>query len=426
MGEMNLFTFIHAADIHLDSPLLRLERYEGAPVEELRQATRRAFENLVELAIGEEVAFVLIAGDLYDGDWRDYNTGLYLVSQMTRLREAGIPVFIITGNHDAANKITKTLRFPENVHLFPTDKPETFHLDDLGVAIHGQGFARPAIRKDLSARYPSAVSGYFNIGMLHTCATGREGHEPYAPCTVEGLLSKGYQYWALGHVHQQELISQDPMIVFPGNIQGRHIRETGPKGCMLVTVDDSGRANTDFRSLDVIRWLKCEVDASGAESGYDVVDQIYGRLENLLEQSDDRPLIVRIEVFGASKAHDGIAANPERWRNEIRSAAIDLGGGRIWIEKVNLHTKPPFERQVGELAEGPLGELLGLLDEIRSDPGRLRTLGESLDDLLKKLPREVKDPHDGIAFEESEWLARMLEGVRPLLLGRLMSKGSGG
>ena len=423
---MNLFTFIHAADIHLDSPLLRLERYEGAPVEELRQATRRAFENLVELAIGEEVAFVLIAGDLYDGDWRDYNTGLYLVSQMTRLREAGIPVFIITGNHDAANKITKTLRFPENVHLFPTDKPETFHLDDLGVAIHGQGFARPAIRKDLSARYPSAVSGYFNIGMLHTCATGREGHEPYAPCTVEGLLSKGYQYWALGHVHQQELISQDPMIVFPGNIQGRHIRETGPKGCMLVTVDDSGRANTDFRSLDVIRWLKCEVDASGAESGYDVVDQIYGRLENLLEQSDDRPLIVRIEVFGASKAHDGIAANPERWRNEIRSAAIDLGGGRIWIEKVNLHTKPPFERQVGELAEGPLGELLGLLDEIRSDPGRLRTLGESLDDLLKKLPREVKDPHDGIAFEESEWLARMLEGVRPLLLGRLMSKGSGG
>jgi exonuclease SbcD len=416
---MSLFSFIHAADIHLDSPLLRLERYEGAPVEELRQATRRAFGNLVQLATGEGVAFVLIGGDLYDGDWRDYNTGLYLVSQMTRLREAGIPVFIITGNHDAANKITKTLRLPESVHLFPTDKPETFLFDDLGVAIHGQGFARPAIRNDLSARYPSAVSGYFNIGMLHTCATGREGHEPYAPCTVEGLLSKGYQYWALGHVHQQELISQDPMIVFPGNIQGRHIRETGPKGCMLVTVDDSGRANTDFRSLDVIRWLKCEVDASGAESGYDVVDQIYGRLENLLEQSDDRPLIVRIEVFGASKAHHGLAANPERWRNEIRSAAIDLGGGRIWIEKVSLHTKPPFERQSGELAEGPLGELLGLLDEIRSDPGRLRKLGESLDDLLKKLPREVKDPHDGIALEDSEWLARMLEEVRPLLLGRL-------
>ena len=97
---MSLFSFIHAADIHLDSPLLRLERYEGAPVEELRQATRRAFGNLVELATGEGVAFVLIAGDLYDGDWRDYNTGLYLVSQMTRLREAGIPVFIITGNHD--------------------------------------------------------------------------------------------------------------------------------------------------------------------------------------------------------------------------------------------------------------------------------------------------------------------------------------
>lgn len=423
---MSLFSFIHAADIHLDSPLIRLERYEGAPVEELRQATRRALENLVGLAIAEEVAFVLIAGDLYDGDWKDYNTGLYFTSQMTRLREAGIPVFIISGNHDAANKITKALRPPETVHFFSTDKPETFNLDDLGVAIHGQGFARQAIYKDLSASYPSAMPGYFNIGMLHTCATGREGHESYAPCKIDGLLSKGYQYWALGHVHQQEVISEDPMIVFPGNIQGRHIREAGPKGCMLVTVDDSGLASVDFRPLDVIRWLSCDVDASGAASGYDVVDRVYERLEDHLQQSDDVPLVVRIEVSGTCRAHNELMADPERWRNEIRSAAIDLGGGRVWIEKVNILTKLLSQSEAGKLAEGPVGELVSLLDEIRSDPGRLRKLGESLDDLFKKLPREVKHPHDGTALEESEWLAKMLEGVRPLLLGRLMSKGSGG
>ncbi|MCP4050446.1 MAG: DNA repair exonuclease, partial [bacterium] len=120
-----MFTFLHASDIHLDSPLLKLDHYEGAPVEALRQATRRALENLVELAITKHVDFVLITGDLYDGDWKDYNTGLYFVSQMSKLREAGISAYIITGNHDAASKTTKTLRLPDGIHLFPTDKPDT-------------------------------------------------------------------------------------------------------------------------------------------------------------------------------------------------------------------------------------------------------------------------------------------------------------
>ena len=94
-----MLKFLHAADIHLDSPLHGLERYEGAPVEELRSATRRAFDNLIELAIAEDVSFVLLAGDLYDGDWKDYNTGLYFVGQMRKLKEAGIRVFIVSGNN---------------------------------------------------------------------------------------------------------------------------------------------------------------------------------------------------------------------------------------------------------------------------------------------------------------------------------------
>ena len=59
-----MFKFLHAADIHLDSPFKGLERYEGAPAEKMRQATRRALENLVQLALDEQVKFVLIAGDL--------------------------------------------------------------------------------------------------------------------------------------------------------------------------------------------------------------------------------------------------------------------------------------------------------------------------------------------------------------------------
>src|SRR6202011_3159455 len=137
-----MFKFLHAADIHLDSPLKGLERYEGAPVEQIRKATRRALENLVQLAVMEKVDFVLIAGDLYDGDWKDYNTGLFFLAQMARLRSAEIKVFILSGNHDAANQLTKHLRPPENVRFLSDRKPETVRLDEIGVAIHGQGFAK--------------------------------------------------------------------------------------------------------------------------------------------------------------------------------------------------------------------------------------------------------------------------------------------
>ena len=177
-----MFTFLHAADIHLDSPQRGLERYEGAPVAECRGATRRALENLVDLAIAHKVAFVMIVGDLYDGDWPDYNTGLFFGKQMARLRDGGIRVFMIRGNHDAANKMTKDLRLVDNVRVLSTDEAETVLLDDIGVAIHGQSFATRAVTENLAKSYPPRRGGYFNIGLLHTCVDGREGHDPYAPC----------------------------------------------------------------------------------------------------------------------------------------------------------------------------------------------------------------------------------------------------
>jgi len=189
-----MFSFVHAADIHLDSPMLRLDEYDGAPVSRIRQATRRALDNMVHLAISEKVNFVLISGDLYDGDWKDYNTGLFFISRMARLVEAGIPVYIIAGNHDAANRMTKSLSLPDGVKLIGSRSPATFMLENIGVAIHGQSFPTQAVKIDLSEKYPPAVNGFFNIGMLHTCATGSKEHDPYAPCSIEGLRLKGYDY----------------------------------------------------------------------------------------------------------------------------------------------------------------------------------------------------------------------------------------
>lgn len=420
-----MFKFMHTADIHLDSPLQKLQQYEGAPVKQLRQATRRAFENLIELAVAERVDFVLIAGDLYDGDWKDYNTGLYFVSRITKLRDAGIPVYIVTGNHDAANTMTKTLRLPEGVFFFPTDTPGIFRLPELGVAIHGQGFASKAVKKDLSAGYPAAVPGDYNIGMLHTCATGREGHEPYAPCTLTTLASKGYNYWALGHVHQQEILSDDPLVVFPGNIQGRHIRETGPKGCMLANVDEKGRTRVRFHPLDVIRWALCEFDASRAEDASGAVDAISLKLEKLLETSDGYPLVVRVEIIGASGVLEELSGDLEHWTNQIRSAAIEVSGDRIWVEKVKLGTAVPLQPKFSESIDGPMGEVLHCLEAIRTDADQLESLGKSLGDLFQKLPRELKDGPEAIAPDNNEWLSGILGQVRSMLLRRLTSKGAG-
>jgi len=417
-----MLKFIHTADIHLDSSLRKLDSYEGAPVDEIRQAARRAFNNLVKLAISEKVDFIVIAGDLYDGDWKDFNTGLYFVSQTAKLRDAGISVYIIFGNHDAASKITKSLRLPDNVHTFPSNKPETFLIENLNAAIHGQSFASPSVKKDLSLHYPSPVPGYFNIGLLHTSLSGREGHEPYAPCTLEGLRRWGYDYWALGHVHQKEILCDDPLILFPGNIQGRHIKETGPKGCVLVDVDSSGKPSFKFKPLDVIRWTNLEIDAQGAQTSDDILDLFSSSLENLLIENPEIPLVIRVLIKGETPAHQELCADFEKWNNEIRGVALDISGEMVWIEKIQIGTYPPLSEKTSGKGEGAMGELAGLFDELKSDPDLLLTLYDELRDLDQKIPREIKEDPDGVILDDPAWLKKMLEQVRPMLFQRLLQK----
>ncbi len=307
-----MFKFIHAADIHLDSPLRGLEQYEGAPVEEIRNAARRALENLVDLALAESVAFVLIAGDLYDGDWRDYNTGLFFVKQAGRLADAGVPLYLIAGNHDAANRMTRSLRLPDKHYFFAADAATTAVIEPLDVAIHGQSFAQAAVKDDLSIAYPSARRGMFNIGLLHTCATGREGHDRYAPCTLEGLRLKNYDYWALGHVHTRETLCQEPFVAFSGNTQGRTIRERGPKGCLLVSVGDDRSVDARFRPLDVLRWEIATVDVTDAATSDDVLDRVSHRIQQLHAQAEGRTLALRVELVGVTPVHAALQARRHR------------------------------------------------------------------------------------------------------------------
>lgn len=417
--------FIHAADIHLDSPLRGLERYEGAPVEEIRGATRGALDNLIDLATSENVDFVLIAGDVYDGDWKDYNTGLFFVERMRQLKDADIPVYLLAGNHDADSVITRKLRLPDNVHTFSTKKPERFVVEGLNVAIHGQGFATRAVTEDLSKAYPQADPHMFNIGMLHTCLDGKPGHDPYAPCTVDGLRSKGYQYWALGHVHTREEVSTDPWIVFPGNIQGRHVRETGPKGCTLVTVENASVVAVEHRNLDVMRWTRCEVDVSSSDTTDEIYEQVRDALRRALDEAANHSVAVRLVLQGASVAHSQLLDTREHCIQEYRSLATGLGGAGLWVEKVSIRTTPAMSFDEMVARDDALGGLLRSIGDMVLSDEALEEYAAELSSLRTKLPPALLSGEDSFDPATTESVTAALEDIKQLLLTRLSSAGQG-
>jgi len=391
-----MFQFIHAADIHLDSPLRGLSSFDDAPVEQIRTATRRAFENLVDLAIRESVAFVLIAGDLWDGTWPDAGPGLFFIRQTKRLREAGIPVYVVKGNHDAENTLTRDLRFPDNVHLFGHLRPETLRLDALNVAIHGQSFREKNITSDLAALYPTAVPGAFNIGVLHTCLDGDARHYAYAPASVEALAAKGYQYWALGHVHQRRLLEQDGVsIVFPGNLQGRYIPETGPKGCEVVSVDDDLKVISRFEPLDVVRWLEESVDLSGAQTLEDADRLVTQTLETAKGAHAGRLLAVRLHLHGVTELTAELARG-EDLRDRFNGIAIDLG--EIWLERILVETLPPEATAQFPLAD----EIRDIITELAADEGATREWMKQFAALGAQLTGELAESDVALALTDPE------------------------
>ncbi len=314
---MSSFRFLHAADLHLDSPLRGLD--PDAPGERIRRATRDALVNMVDFAHERRVDFVLLAGDLYDGDWRDWRTGQFLVQQLGRLVREGIEVVAISGNHDAEQVLTRKLPVPG---LLGADKPVTRRLERVPVAVHGQSFDVPAVRQNMSLGYPDPVEGLFNIGLLHT-ACGSSAHENYAPCTVDDLVRRGYDYWALGHVHTRAELSREPWIVFPGNIQGRHINEEGARGATLVTVQDGRVTSAEHHPLDVLRWQRLEINATGAAGREAVLNRVRLLLDTALLAAQGRLLVVRVTLWGECQAHADLMESPEETLNQVRGVAAD-------------------------------------------------------------------------------------------------------
>lgn len=415
--------FLHAADLHLDSPLRGLARHDEAPVNDLRGATRKAFNNLVELAIEEKVAFVLLAGDLYDGTWQDFSTAIFMARKLGELDRAGIRVFGVLGNHDAQSKLTKALEKPKNLTLFPANKPQTEFLDDLEVAIHGQSFGQQHVEENIAIGFPVAKPGMFNIGLLHTSLDGREGHAAYAPCKLDDLRARDYQYWALGHVHAHEEVSTDPWVVFPGSLQGRHARETGPKGCCLVSVEDGRVKSVEHRVLDVVRWANCEVDLGKVSGMQGVLDSASKALTEILDGVEDRIVAIRVRFVGASPVHAELQGKTLWLRQKLMELAAELHGEDLWIEKVVMATTSKMDRGDVLAGDGALGGLARSILEVKEELSAVRGLDTALAALREKLPAEVFLAEDGLKLDDKEVVARLIQESKELLLGKLLETG---
>ena len=416
--------FIHASDLHIDSPLRGLDRYDGAPVERLRTATRSAFERLIDTALAERVDFVLFAGDIYDCDWQDFHTGLFFRGQLVRLERAGIRVFIVQGNHDAQGVISKQLVLPPNVTVFSSRTAQTVRLDELSAAIHGRSFPEREVNEDLVPAYPAPVPGYFNIGMLHTSLTGRAGHDTYAPTDLPTLVIKGYDYWALGHVHAREVLSEQPRIVFPGNLQGRHAKETGAKGCELVTVE-GGRIEAEFVVLDVVRWSQVAVPLTGVDRLEALSEVFHHALEPLLTGATDRLHAVRVTLTGSTALHRLEADQPGTLAAAIHAAAQDIGEAEIWIEQVRLDLSTPLDRAQSAERQDAVGELVRLVDSILSDEVELgRWAQAELGELLSAIPQEVA-AGDVPKLDDLTELRSLVLDAEATVLARLTVTGEG-
>ncbi len=411
--------FVHAADLHLDSPLRGLERHEGAPVERIRAATRRAMERLVEACIQEEVSLLLIAGDLYDGDWTDYSTGLFFAKQTARLKEAKIRVVWLRGNHDAKSKLTKYLAPSSNVHELPYAEPGSVVFEDLGVAIHGQGYPRARVDQDLTSRYPDPIPSLFNIGMLHTALDGRPGHDPYAPCGKSSLVAKGYEYWALGHVHTREIVSEAPWIVFPGNLQGRHARETGAKGATLVEVDGQRVNSVEALTLDVVRFDGVCVDVTGTRDLDEVLERAQKDLERAMLSAEGRLCAVRVLLSGASPAHAELTANLDLLGAQMQGLALDVGDGQLWIERVRVETTPEYDEKAILSRDDAVGQVARALNALGSEPASLAELAELLPQ--RGIPPELLSTEDGLRYTDPDRLRVLLKDVERLLVPSLIN-----
>lgn len=404
------FRFIHAADMHVDSPFRGLQTLPDKLRREVLESTFAAWDNLVRLAIREKVDFVIISGDLYDGKERSLKAQWRLQQGMEQLREQRIPVYLIHGNHDPLHREVKW-EWPDNVTIFPAEAPQAVLVPNkegaLVAVVCGMSYGDSAVYENVAAMYPDtpelaalqncnaachdecsedgedanrnanelhkrlhrnreqAAPRLFRIGVLHGTVDGRAGHDPYAPCSKRELIAKNYDYWALGHIHMREVLNESPYIVYPGNTQGRHVKETGAKGCYLVAVSEHGEVSLQFETLDAVRWRQEQIDVSGIRSMQSIMQLLDEKMMAWKSDTDGRLTLIRLELIGrtalyGSLQQEALAAQwMEAWQaQEIDHFPYEGASGLLWPVALRVSCTPDIDIEQWESSDSFPGDMI--------------------------------------------------------------------
>lgn len=364
---MPSFSFIHVSDLHLDSPFSALHQDNPDLAHTLRSATFEAFKKIVALSIDKQVDFLVIAGDVYDGADRSLRAQIKFRDGLKKLDEAGIHSFIVHGNHDPLDKWSTSLEWPSRVHIF-RDQIETIDAkrNDRPLAcIQGISYPTRDETRNLALLF-KRTSSAFHIGLLHANVGADTGHEPYAPCALDDLLKPEMDYWALGHVHKERLLSSDgPVILYPGNTQGRNIRETGEKGCYWVKVNEDKEIETEFLTTDVMRWVTHEIPINQILTEQDLVEALDKACLAISQNQSGRPSIVRIFLTGNGPMYGYL--NEPNSLFDLHETANELGADYspyVWIDRIKLRAGPALDPTILMKQQDFIGELLRYSNEL--------------------------------------------------------------
>ncbi|HSQ22648.1 MAG TPA: DNA repair exonuclease [Coriobacteriia bacterium] len=408
--------FVHAADVHLDAPFKGVDATDPRVKDALVSSTYAALDSLVGLCIEREVDFLVIAGDVYNAAERSLRAEFAVREACQRLADASIRVYLAHGNHDPASARTAGLEMPPEVHVFSATEVErvVFERDGEPVcALYGRSFRTAAETGNLALGFHRNPADPLAIGVLHANVGGRPGHEPYAPCSLDDLRAAGMDYWALGHIHKPEVLSERPAVVYAGCTQGLQPNESGMRGCRVVTLSADG-AETEFVPTASVVWERADVSADDAEGVDDVRAALVAEVDRMSGETEERPVVARFALSGRSAAHADLAV-PGALRDllaEVRGEGLDRCPW-VWVDRIKDHTRAAIDLDTLREGEDIAGDLVRLADGLASDDEVLAALvGDIAAPLLGALDR-VDAPEVAAAA--------VLERARDLALDRLLA-----
>jgi len=369
---MKPFKFVHTADLHLDSPFSGISYVDERVAERLREATFQTFDRIVDLCIERAVAFLLVAGDVYDSRDHSLRAQLRFRDGLIKLSNAGIPSFIVRGNHDPLDSQLATLKWPDEVHVFGGDGVSCMPVrrgSKTIAHVYGISFSTQDIQRNLANEFPKQCDSPFSVGLLHCNVGTNTGHDPYAPCTIDDLSRSGMDYWALGHVHTHGvLLSERPTIVYAGNPQGRHPGELGPRGCYLVDVNTDGRCIPQYMPMDSIRWFIETVEIGGLDEDEDIVSSAHEVCSSIRERAEGIAAICRIVFTGRGPAHANLS-KPGFVEDLTRRLRETEGGQEpfVWTERIEVETRKAIDVEALQKGQDFLADFLKLTSKNRTD-----------------------------------------------------------